>query len=99
MNIPALTLTIALTMLPPPEYDPKFVGEPDYVEIGLNHADLKEICADSVPDPARMDIDYVVWACTDTWSSIIYIDESLTGEVLDIIRRHEIAHLLGWRHE
>lgn len=38
------------------------------------------------------------WGCVYPSKRLIVVCEALRGELLDIILRHEKAHLNGWRH-
>lgn len=49
-------------------------------------------------NPARQYIDSTIYGCSNTTIRMVYVDNTLGGEALALILRHEKAHLNGWRH-
>lgn len=99
-----LTWAQAAELLPPKEFDPMFRDDrmlgTYYSVTPKPHAEIQRICTGpTVKTGYAANIPVDAWACTDILTSHIFIDQDLRGDVKSLIMRHELAHILGWRHE
>lgn len=82
-----MLLACFLLGLPPEEYDYEPVIP--YHIVSLPSKQVNELCKDEV------------WGCVILGKNykVIIVRDSLEGEFLNIVLRHEKAHINGWRHD
>ncbi len=82
----SMILSCFLHALPPKKYD--YEPRTSYNVIILPEKQANELCRQKV------------WGCAliGKKNSVIIIRNTLKGKFLDIVLRHEKAHINGWRH-